>query len=194
MAISTYTELKSAVADWLHRSDLTSVIPDFITLAEERFNRKLRTRFQETSLASTGISNYQISIPANTVAVKQLWRVDGSDKLTLQAVDLEYVLGQQNGSATCYAWEGSTWQFDGTGNVAGVLYRNIPDLASNSTNWLLTSHPSLYLYATLAEAAAYTREPESEAMWRARAEGLMSELNRTAQADAFSGPLTIRVR
>ena len=34
MALTTYTELKAAIADWLNRSDLTSQIPDFITLAE----------------------------------------------------------------------------------------------------------------------------------------------------------------
>ncbi len=44
MALSTYTELKSSLADWLNRSDLTSVIPDFISLAEAQIERQLRTR------------------------------------------------------------------------------------------------------------------------------------------------------
>ena len=42
MAITTYAELKTAIANWLNREDLTSVIPDFISLAEADFNRKLR--------------------------------------------------------------------------------------------------------------------------------------------------------
>ena len=44
MALSTYTELKASVADWLNRTDLTSVIPDFIALAEAQIERTLRTR------------------------------------------------------------------------------------------------------------------------------------------------------
>lgn len=44
MAITTYAELQSAVADWLNRTDLTSVIPTFISLAETRLNRDLRAR------------------------------------------------------------------------------------------------------------------------------------------------------
>ena len=44
MAITNYTELKSSLADWLNRSDLTTVIPDFITLAESQFNREIRNR------------------------------------------------------------------------------------------------------------------------------------------------------
>lgn len=178
----------------MHRSDLTSVIPDFVALAEDRLNRRLRTRFQESALTSTAIdASYLVAIPSNTLAVKSLWRVAGGLNYPLQAKTLEDVMYRQQGlEATCYAWEGSTWRFDGTGTVAGVLYRTIPPLASNSTNWLLTAHPALYLYASLAEAANYTRDAEAETKWRTAAEGLIAELNRTAQNDSFSGPLTVR--
>ena len=44
MAIDTYSELKSAIADWLNRDDLTSVIPNFIELAEAELTRNLRHR------------------------------------------------------------------------------------------------------------------------------------------------------
>ena len=42
MAITTYSELQSAVADWLNRDDLTSVIPNFIELAEADLTRNLQ--------------------------------------------------------------------------------------------------------------------------------------------------------
>ena len=48
MAISTYTELQTAVANWLDRDDLTARIPEFIALTEARFNRLLRVRSMET--------------------------------------------------------------------------------------------------------------------------------------------------
>ena len=38
MAFTTFTELKSVVADYLARTDLTAQIPDFITLAELRLH------------------------------------------------------------------------------------------------------------------------------------------------------------
>ena len=44
MALTTYTELKASLADWLNRSDLTTTIPDFISLAEAQIERQLRTR------------------------------------------------------------------------------------------------------------------------------------------------------
>ena len=44
MALTTYTELKASIADWLNRSDLTAAIADFISLAEAQIERTLRTR------------------------------------------------------------------------------------------------------------------------------------------------------
>ena len=42
MAITTYSELKTAVANWLNRDDLTSNIPEFIALAEAAINDQVR--------------------------------------------------------------------------------------------------------------------------------------------------------
>ena len=45
MALSTYSELKTAIANWLNRTDLTDEIAnDFIKLCESDFNAKLRIR------------------------------------------------------------------------------------------------------------------------------------------------------
>ena len=44
MALTSYSELKSSLADWLNRDDLTSVIPDFISLAEAQIERRLPTQ------------------------------------------------------------------------------------------------------------------------------------------------------
>ena len=66
MAISTYAELQTAIANFLARSDLTSQIPDFITLAEARMSRELETRSQEKrAQASTSASDEFISLPTD---------------------------------------------------------------------------------------------------------------------------------
>ena len=45
MALATYSDLKTPIANWLNRSDLTTEISeDFIVLAEKDFNSKLRIR------------------------------------------------------------------------------------------------------------------------------------------------------
>ena len=42
MAISTFTELKASIANFLNRDDLTATIPDFISLAESSINNEIR--------------------------------------------------------------------------------------------------------------------------------------------------------
>ena len=62
MAISTYSELKTAVSNWLNRSDLDLRIPEFIDLAEAGFNRMLRTRDQMTRSTTTASTQY-VTLP-----------------------------------------------------------------------------------------------------------------------------------
>lgn len=199
MAISTYSELQTAVASWLHRSDLTATIPDFVRLAESRFNRKLRTKEQETALASTTIdASYQVAIPANTVAVKRIWRT-GTPVTPLLPATLDFVVERQDGGtsdalAYHYVWEASTWRFDGTGTVAGVLYRDIPALVSNSTNWLLTGYPDVYLYASLYEAMVYLRDTDGISFFESRAMAALDTVQAEQSRDEFSGPLQVRAR
>lgn len=38
MAITTYAELQTAVGNWLHRSDVSTIIPDLIALGEAHLN------------------------------------------------------------------------------------------------------------------------------------------------------------
>ena len=59
MAITTYAELKTAVADWLNRSDLTAVIPSFIALAESHFNQEERLRNQKSIVRATATFNQE---------------------------------------------------------------------------------------------------------------------------------------
>jgi hypothetical protein len=191
--ISNYAELQTAVAAWMHRTDLTSLIPDFITLAEEKFNRRLRTRQMETALTATDIVDGEITIPANTVAVKSLW-VSAFPEHALKSQSLESVMALgSEGIPTAYAWNADTWRFDGTGTIEGVLYRSIPAVSSG-TNWLLTASPSVYLFGSLSEAMIYAKETQEAGLWSARCDAIIEELNGNDRRDKFSGPLIARAR
>ena len=73
MALTNYTTLKAAIANFLARDDLTSEIDDFIDLTEADFNRRLRIRAMETV-------NAAFVIDAETEAqLKQAGRVFTGD-------------------------------------------------------------------------------------------------------------------
>ena len=63
MSIATYAELKTAVANWLQRTDLTSYIPDFITIAESQIASDLKVREMEKRVTAS-ISTEYFDIPS----------------------------------------------------------------------------------------------------------------------------------
>lgn len=183
-----YTELQAKVAAWLHRSDLTAVIPDFILLAEERLNRDLRVRQMEVALASTDTVDNRISVPDGTVSVKSLW-VPGYESTPIKPHSFDYVLSAgRSGMPTYFAWQGSNFVFDGNGSVQGVLYQAIPALSvSVATNWLIDANPSAYLFGALYEAAVYVKDAEAEARFWQRFSATIDAINGNDMRDKFSG-------
>lgn len=192
--ITNYTDLQATIATWVHRTDLGGVIPDFIALVEEKLNRYLRTKDNELALTPTAITANRISLPANTTGIKSLW-LDGYEGSPLKAQSIESVIANgTEGLATMYAQQGSELVFDGTGTVEGVLYRSIPPLASNATNWVLTAHPSVYLFGALAEAHMYVKDAQEAGLWGTRFQAALDEINGNSQRDTMSGPLVARAR
>ena len=66
MALDSYSNLKTAVANYLNRTDLTSYLDDFIDLTEARHARELRLRptIIITTTNATG-GNNKIPLPSD---------------------------------------------------------------------------------------------------------------------------------
>jgi len=61
-----YTTLQATIADYLARSDLTTQIPEFIRLAEDRLVRDLRIRqLIKVAVASTTAGDATVSLPSD---------------------------------------------------------------------------------------------------------------------------------
>ena len=175
MALTTYTELKTSVADWLNRADLTAVIPDFITMAEAKFNRELRTRDMLTSLDASADAASE-TLPADFLQEYSLEYATPTGYVTLtpigEAEAKEFRAGLMSGNTRYYSIFGSSLYFIPTPGTAFTYrlkyYAKIPVLsAGNATNWLLTKSPDLYLHGSLLEAAPYLKNDERLATWSA---------------------------
>lgn len=185
-----YTQLRAQVSAWLNRNDLDPVVPDFIALAEERFNRQLRVSQMEVALPETPIVDNRITLPATAADVKLLW-IPGNRSATITAQSLDYVISSdRTGLPTRYAKQGNTLVFDGDTTVEGVYFEKIPALSSASTNWLSESAPSAYLFGALAEAALYMGGDPS--IFEARMNGVLTDIQLNDQR--YNGPLTARAR
>lgn len=183
MAITTYAELKAAAANWLVRGDLTARIPEFITLAETRLNRVLRTRLSETDVALAGtVGARTVALPAGFTEALALWIVgaEGRAKLRFMAAEL---IGAASLRGEPGAWtvDGATLTFDRPCDQAFPLtLRMLRGYALSDaapTNGLLSEAPDVYLFATLCEAGPFLRDAELAGTYEAKLDRAIRELN-----------------
>lgn len=164
MAISTYAELKTAVANWLERDDLTDRLGEFVTLAEAKINRRIPASEEDTTLTGTSGSR-RIDVSALTVAAPvALWdTTDGDEAFVTYRADGSFSYDDTPGAPSFWTMDGSdAIDFDRPLDQARSFrfrYRGRLALSDAApTNWLLTHHPDAYLCAVLVEAADYIKD------------------------------------
>lgn len=200
MALSTYADLQSAVSNWLKRSDLTNYVGDLITLGETWIYRHARTREMETALSVT-IASGVAALPNDFIALKNA-RIESAHK-NLSIRPAEWIYDQfPNRSATgipgYVAVEGSNLIFgpatDSTYTISGTYYANLGAVA-DSAHALFTNNPDLYLFAALSEAELFIKNDPRSAIWMAKRDQILMDVNGQAQESRFSqaGGLAVRV-
>lgn len=198
MSISTYAELKTAVGNWLHRSDMTAYLDDIIMLGEQRINREVRTPDMETAFSDT-IASGLVAVPADFVEWKSIY-VDGTPTRKLFVRSLgwiydKYPLRSSESKPMYIARNGANFEFgpfpDSTYTIKGTYYARLAAVSS-SWNALATANPDLYLFASLAEAMAFIKNDERIQLWEAKYAAIRDLVNSEARASEFSGsPLTV---
>jgi hypothetical protein len=200
MAISTYSELQSAIADELNRQDLSSVIPTWVALAEASFNRVLRHRKMLCRATATLDTQYT-ALPGDFLEAKNI-QLNTSPVTSLEYVTMEEAdrLRQtyiQTSTPKYYTIVGDTIEVvpsPGEGQtIELVYYRKITPLSSGAGNWLLTWHPDLYFYASLQHSAPYLKDDPRLSIWSTITSELISQINMESDKSEHSGA-TLKVR
>lgn len=170
MALDSYANLKTALADWANKAGLANVdtkAADWITLFEAQANRELDTREMVKTITVT-ISDEEMALPCDFAGV-QSFRIEGSPALPLAyAKPEEFDDAIGTGKPTRYTIT-DVITFDPVPDAeyeARLRYRKrIPSLSSScTTNWLLRKHPDAYLYGALSQALIYFRDDERQAI------------------------------
>ena len=207
MAISTYTELKSTIANWLNRSDLTSEISDdFIKLVEADLNAKLRIRQME-QIDTITINSETETVPTGFIAVRSFYILSGSTKYHLNYITPANLFAIKGGSTTglprVYTIESDNGveQFrfapspDATYTGYLQYYKAFTPLSSaNASNYILASHPAIYLYGTLFHAANFIGgiDQGQSQMWLSMYQTALERLEDNDQNDSFGGSPVIQ--
>lgn len=164
--ITNYSTLQSAIGDYLNRADLTSQIPMFIQFVEADLNTRLRSREMVVRATTTNDEEF-VELPPDFLQALNLQIVGG--KTPLRYVTLDEA--DQIKAAQIYTQVIAYTIVDDaielvpapTNNVQieMVYYQCIPALSStNTTNWLLSKSPDVYLYGALVHAAPFLMDDQ----------------------------------
>lgn len=195
--ITSYSELKTSIANFLHRADLTSIIPELIADAEFRIANDLRIKAMEASF-SEAISSGTVALPSGFLEWKFLY-VDGDSSQKLERRDAEWIYTNypsrsSGGKPVFFSREGETLIFgpypDSTYTIKGRYYKKLDALSdSNTTNWFITNAPDLLRYAALCEAAIYIQNDARISMFESKYQSAKERIKRTERMEATSGSL-----
>ena len=210
MAIGTYAELQTAVANWLDRGDLTERIKEFIDLAEARMNRVLRlqlmvnidtTTLGGSSTLVAGTRDYALPsgylqmvdfalttdpiTPLSYITPENMNRMWAGSQL---GIPRAYTIISNNSSGT----PTPTVRFGpspaGAYTYSMMFYKKIEALGTgNTTEAMLTDNPDIYLYGALMEAEPFLMNDQRVQLWATAYLEAVANLQEQDNKDRHSG-------
>jgi len=204
MAITTYSELKTSIADYLNRSDLTSVIPTFVSLAEAQINRDVR-HWQMENKATTTFDAQYATRPSDWVETIRMHLTTGTttamSRVSQQAI-AEKRMSAADTAGTPLFFTHSESQFelfptpDASYGAEILYYQKVPGLSDSATsNWLLTTAPDVYLYGALIHSAPYLAEDNRTTVFAQMYGAAVNQLTLQSETSKNSGAgLKLKIR
>ena len=206
MALTTYTELKASIADFLNRDDLTTVIPDFITLAESQINRDVRHwKMEVRSSGQQDAADEYIQIPSDWLETIRLHITTGGTSV-VNLISRDAMADKRaraediSGTPIYYTHADAQFQLYPTPSAETdfelLYYQKTTALSgSNADNWLLLDSPDVYLYGALLHSAPYLAEDQRVAMWAQMYSAAVARLNEASELAQYSGSgLRLKIR
>lgn len=198
MAIASYADLQTSIANFLARSDLTAQIPDFIQLAEARINRELETREQEKRVQATLVPGDEyIALPTDLREVREVKLLTSPltvlNYMSPTGLDNEY---SSNGFSKPrgYSIAGKEMKLrpvPDSAYVAEIMYiGNVDALSAVSTPTLFFRSPDIYLYGALTEAYVYLLDETRAAQYDEKFTRAINEVRMDEERSHYgTGPL-----
>ena len=187
-----YTELKTEIAAWNHRSFDAGKVDLFIDLFEARVNRNLRVPEMEKRATATPSTEY-VALPSDFLELRNI-QINGTTSNTLATYVPPELIDKYNltlGVAKYYSIVGNEFQFapSAAGSTVEIAYygKITPLSDANPTNFLIDSHPDYYLMGCIHEALIYSIDDRAAQVAQMVAEKEVSII-REGKDKRFRGP------
>ncbi len=189
MSLDNFDNLKKEIIDYSHRGDLGNKIDTFIQLAENAMYsngvQPLKVRSMEIVSTAATAGEY-VELPPDFESARSVRLVtnDGSGELRFQAPE-QLFKHPTTGQPQFYTIVGNEIQFGRVPDSAYTLeiqyFRKAAPLSTdNQVNEILTNHPQIYLFGSLAMLFSFTQDSEQEASYGQKFIGAIQGAN---QAD-----------
>ena len=194
MSLTTYAGIQQAIADELHRSDLSNFIPDFISLGESRINKNLRVRAMETVQAST-ITAGVIAVPANYVSLKDAYISSTTPYTNLERKTANWIYDNYPNRVAddipkFLAREASNFifgPFPASNYIVTLVYWNRLAALSTGTNSVFLAYPGLWLFGALCESAPWLKADSRIPVWEGKFKELLASVQDEDDDEYLSG-------
>lgn len=179
----------------MQRVDLTSRIPEFVSLAEAKIFRTLRTPEMETKNAAFSITGEYVAVPTGFLEARS-FTLNASPYVTLVFKEPDRqsaALINGTGTPTSYSVVGTNFRFSPAPDAtyaSTLVYFVAPATCSTGageTNWILTAHPDVYLYGALLEAAAFVGDDPRVPLWAQAHSTAMQQLQKQGSLMRWGG-------
>tara|TARA_R100000329_G_scaffold122958_1_gene101526 strand:- start:5022 stop:6254 length:1233 start_codon:yes stop_codon:yes gene_type:complete len=201
--LTTYDGLKAAIADWLERYDIDSVIPRFIELAEVQLNQDVRHYHMENR-ANADLDSQYLQRPSDWLETIR-FHLTGSGTQNLEYLSAASMADKRQGSENAvgkpkfYRHAERGFEVfptpDATYQTELLYYQKIPALdAQNASNWVLENYPDAYVYGSLIHAAPYLGDDARAATWAGLYATAIQRINNAAQSQYSGSGLKLKVR
>ena len=198
MALSTYTELKAAIADLANRNDLTTQIVDAITLAEAEMQADCKL-LEFEALSTVTITSGSGTLPTGFLGARSVYW-DGSPDYPLTYVTpdrFDYLRANDSGDGYFYTITGSTIKTVPMGSGSVVMTATIRFSAlsgSVASNAILANFPNAYLYGALKHLAIVMDDDAKLAKFGTLFNAEKERIRKNDEDRRFAGALTVRAR
>lgn len=200
-----YGELVAASKAYCDRLDVevNQNIDVFITMAEARINRTLKTTEQTHRVyIRTMAAKEYYTLPIDYNGMRAVHFNTGLvDKEDSKSIQLNYATPEQmvDMQESAYAEQERYYTIinrqlqlhnplPNGGTIEMVFYRRVPPLTNiNISNWMATDHPDIYLAGICAEIEMFVKNYDTAKMWDDRMTRSIEELRTNDMANRWTG-------
>lgn len=186
----------------MNRSDLTTQIPDFIRLAEADFED--RDEIQREARGTLNLTNQFTTLPTTLRELRSIRHDATNQRGPIELVPSDVLPEKKaiiGGTGipryAAVVTNGTEIEVapvpDQTYTVNIKYLETLSRLSSTqSSNWVLSEHPDIYLYGALVHSAPFLKNDERLAVWEQRYEKALALAKRAADRRRYSTETLVR--